>query len=186
MVGCGACIFSGLLTFQTSLVAGTEAKAATFYAVNAVTVVIGRLLFGRLTGTMAPIALATGLLISMTLGVVAMFGVPFDPGFQVASAVLIGVGYGLVYSLIQTWVVNDSPPAHRQAALTWFVLSYFVGIFGFPVFGGWVLTHLGREAFLCTLLVAALIEIAVLLVGRKRELHVPAYRISEVEESGTP
>lgn len=173
MVGCGACVFSGLLTFQTSLVTGTEATAATFYAINAITVVIARLLFGPLTASMPPIALATGLLISMTLGVAAMFGVALHPGFQWASAVLIGVGYGLIYSLIQTWVVNDSPVAHRQAALIWFVLSYFVGIFGFPVLGAWVITHLGRGGFLCTLLAAALIELALLQVGRTGSAGAP-------------
>lgn len=182
MVGCGACVFSGMLTFQTSLVIGTEANAATFYAINAITVVVARLVFGPLTASMAPIPLATGLLISMTLGITAMFGVALHPGFQWASAVLIGVGYGLIYSLIQTWVVNDSPIAHRQAALTWFVLSYFVGIFGFPVFGAWVITHFGRGGLLCTLLGAALIELALLLARRKRSAVVPFQRIIDPEE----
>ncbi|WP_341962802.1 MFS transporter [Pseudomonas sp. RC10] len=182
MVGCGACVFSGLLTFQTTLVTGTEANAATFYAINAITVVVGRLVFGPLTASMAPIPLAAGLLISMTLGIVAMFGVALHPGFQWASAVLIGVGYGLIYSLIQTWVVNDSPVAHRQAALTWFVLSYFVGIFGFPVFGAWVITHFGRGGFLCTLLGAALIELALLLVSRKRSADASSQSIIKIEE----
>lgn len=168
MVGCGACVFSGLLTFQTSLVNGTEANAATFYAINASTVVLARLVFGPLTASMGQISLGTGLLISMTLGIFAMFGVVLHPGFQWASAVLIGIGYGLIYSLIQTWVVNDSPVSHRQAALTWFVMSYFVGIFGFPVLGAWVITHWGRVGFLCTLLIAAFTELALLLAGRNR------------------
>lgn len=184
MVGCGACVFSGLLTFQASLVAGTAASPATFYAINAITVVVGRLLFGPLTASMAPIPLATGLLVFMTLGILAMFGVPLHPGFQWASAVLIGVGYGLIYSLIQTWVVNESPAAHRQAALTWFVLSYFVGIFGFPVLGAWVITHVGRAGFLCALLGAALIELALLLVGTERVRTKKGSSTERVGETG--
>ncbi|MDW3428538.1 MFS transporter, partial [Escherichia coli] len=50
--------------------------------------------------------------------------------------------------------------------LTWFVLSYFIGIFGFPVIGGWLLVDLGRNAFLGALLAAALSEWAILYSGR--------------------
>jgi MFS family permease len=97
----------------------------------------------------------------MALGVVAMFAVSFHPAFQIMSAILTGLGYGLVYSVIQTWAVNNTAQDYRHAALTWFVLSYFVGIFGFPVVGGWVLVHLGREVFLGGLLAAAIAELLI-------------------------
>ncbi|WP_407654524.1 MFS transporter [Bradyrhizobium prioriisuperbiae] len=168
MVGFGACVFSGLLTFQSSLVAGTSAKASTFFAVYAITVVAGRLLLARTLASLPQDQLAAGLLVSMTLGVVAMFGVGFHPAFQILSAVLTGIGYGLVYSVIQTWAVNDTEAKYRHAALTWFVLSYFIGVFGFPVIGGWMLVHLGRSAFLGALLVAALSELAILYGGRSK------------------
>ena len=165
MVGFGACAFSGLLTFQSSLVAGTSAKASTFFAVYAITVVAARLLFARILASLPQKRLAEGLLVSMTLGVVAMFGVGIHPAFQILSAVLTGIGYGLVYTVIQTWAVNDTDAKYRHAALTWFVLSYFIGIFGFPVIGGWLLVNLGRNAFLGALLAAALSELAILYSG---------------------
>jgi hypothetical protein len=37
---------------------------------------------------------------------------------------------------------------HRQAALTLFAVAYFVGAFGFPAVGGWVLVHLGNTALI--------------------------------------
>ena len=159
MVALGACVFSGLLTFQSSLVAG--ATAATFFAVYAVTVVAARLLLARFLATLPQAQLASALLTSMCLGVAAMFGVGLHPAFQIVSAILTGIGYGLVYSVIQTWAVNNTEPRYRHAALTWFVLSYFTGIFGFPAVGGWVLVHLGREVFLSILLGAALAELAI-------------------------
>ena len=161
MVALGACVFSGLLTFQSSLVAGTGATAATFFAVYAVTVVAARLLLARFLATLPQAQLASALLTSMCLGVAAMFGVGLHPAFQIVSAILTGIGYGLVYSVIQTWAVNNTEPRYRHAALTWFVMSYFVGIFGFPAVGGWVLVHLGREIFLSILLAAALAELAI-------------------------
>jgi hypothetical protein len=57
--------------------------------------------------------------------------------------------------------VNNTEPRYRHAALTWFVMSYFTGIFGFPVIGGWVLVHLGRDVFLGILLAAAIAELAI-------------------------
>lgn len=161
MVALGACVFSGLLTFQSSLVEGTSADAATFFAVYAVTVVAARLLLARLLAALPQAQLATALLTSMCLGVVAMFGTGIHPAFQILSAILTGIGYGLVYSVIQTWAVNNTEPRYRHAALTWFVMSYFTGIFGFPVIGGWVLVHLGREVFLGILLAAAIAELAI-------------------------
>lgn len=169
MVALGACVFSGLLTFQSSLVEGTTATAATFFAVYAVTVVAARLLLARFLATLPQVQLATALLTSMCLGVVAMFGVGIHPAFQILSAILTGIGYGLVYSVIQTWAVNNTEPRYRHAALTWFVLSYFTGIFGFPVIGGWVLVHLGREVFLGILLTAAIAELAIAAsIGNRR------------------
>lgn len=161
MVALGACVFSGLQTFQSSLVEGTSANPATFFAVYAITVVLARLLLARLLANLPQVHLAVGLLTCMTLGVLAMFGVGLHPVFQILSAILTGIGYGLVYSVIQTWAVNNTPQDYRHAALTWFVLSYFVGIFGFPIIGGWVLVHLGRETFLAILLAAAIGELLI-------------------------
>lgn len=161
MVALGACVFSGLMTFQSSLVKGTTANVASYFAVYGVTVVAARLLLARFLAALPQVQLAVGLLISMALGVVAMFGVTIHPAFQILSAVLTGIGYGLVYSVIQTWAVNNTEQEYRHAALTWFVLSYFIGIFGFPLLGGWVLVYFGREAFLGILLVAALAELAI-------------------------
>jgi len=168
MVGLGACVFSGLMSFQTSLVEGTGASASTFFAVYAVTVVAARLLLARLLSRLPQSLLAIGLLSIMGLGVVAMFGTRVHPSFQILSAVLTGVGYGLVYPVIQTWAVNHAAPHQRHAALTWFVLSYFVGIFGFPVVGGWVLVHFGQQALIGMLLVAAAMELAVALIPSRK------------------
>lgn len=161
MVTLGACVFSGILTFQSTLVQGTQANEATFFAAYAITVVAARLLLARTLARLPQVALATGLLTAMALGVVAMMGIAFHPAFQILAAILTGIGYGLVYPVIQTWAVNDTPRELRHAALTWFVLCYFVGVFGFPVIGGWVLVHFGKSAFLAILLVAALAELLI-------------------------
>jgi hypothetical protein len=92
----------------------------------------------------------------VSLGVVA----------QVLSATLLALGYGLVYPVIQTQVVNDGPAMHRHGALTWFVIAYFIGTFGFRVLGGWLIVNAGTERFLAVVLACAVAELALSTVRR--------------------
>lgn len=163
MVCLGACVFSGLMTFQTSLVRGTSLQAGTFFAVYALTVVLARLTLAPALGRADGDRVAVLLLVLMTLGVAAVNFLAAGVAVQVASALLLGLGYGLVYSVIQTQVINDTQPALRQAALTWFVLAYFVGIFGFPVLGGWLIVRLGSPWFLAVVLALAISELGLAL-----------------------
>jgi MFS family permease len=168
MVGLGACVFSGMLTFQTSLVRGTGLQASTFFAVYAITVVASRFLLAPAIGRAKGDHVAVILLAVMIAGVVVAFGLAYGVVVQIASAILLGVGYGLVYSVIQTQVVNDAPAEHRNAALTWFVVAYFLGVFGFPVLGGWLIVHVGTGGFLTVVLLFAVAEIGLALLRGQR------------------
>jgi predicted MFS family arabinose efflux permease len=148
MVALGACVFSGLMTFQMSLVQGTHAQATTFFSLYAITVVTVRWAFSRLVINLRRETATKVLLVMMVLGIAAMFAVPYHVSAHPAAAVLLGTGYGLAYPVIQTQAVNDSAAMHRRAALIWFVAAYFVGVFGFPSVGGWVLVHAGKDALL--------------------------------------
>jgi len=165
MVGLGGCVFSGTMSFQGSLVEGTGARASTFFAAHATTVVVLRLLLAGRLPTMPPIPLVTVLLSCLITGIVCLLGTSFHPAFHIAAAVLTGAGYGLVYPVIQTWAINHSSPENRHAALTWFVVAYFVGTFGFPVIGGWILVGAGKEWFILTLAAIASLELAAARVG---------------------
>jgi MFS family permease len=167
MIALGACVFSGLMTFQMSLVQGTHAQASTFFSLYAVTVVTARWLLSRFVINVRRETATKVLLVMMVLGIVAMFAVPYHVLFHLAAAVLLGTGYGLVYPIIQTQAVNDSEAEHRRAALTWFVASYFIGVFGFPSVGGWVLVHIGKGALL-TLIAACGVAALMLAILRDR------------------
>jgi MFS family permease len=158
MVGLGGCVFSGMMSFQGSLAAGTGASPSSFFAVHAVTVVISRLLLARRLALLPRLPLVSGLLGCLVAGLVCLWGMPLHPVFQIAAAVLTGLGYGLVYPVIQTWAINDSAQAHRHAVLTWFVVAYFVGIFGYPVIGGWILVNAGKAWLVASLIVLACLE----------------------------
>lgn len=164
MVGLGACVFSGLMTFQSSLVRGTTLHAGTYFLVYAVTVVGSRLALASFLARVQADRLAVVLLVLMVMGVLVANFMASGLAVQVGSAVLLGLGYGLVYSVIQAQVINDAPPELRHAALTWFVLAYFVGIFGFPMLGGWIIVHLGTGLCLTVVLGLALSELGLALL----------------------
>jgi MFS family permease len=170
-IALGACVFSGLMTFQMSLVQGTYAQASTFFSLYAVTVVTTRWLFSRLVVNVRRETAAKLLLVMMVFGIAAMFAVPYHLLFHSAAAVLLGTGYGLAYPIIETQAVNDSDAVHRRAALTCFVAAYFIGAFGFPSVGGWVLVHIGKGAFLTLIAVCGLAALMLAIVGDRRRIE---------------
>lgn len=167
MIALCACVFSGLMTFQMPLVQGTGSQASTFFSFYTVTVVLARWLLGRLVIQGHREAATKVLLGLMVLGIVSMFAVPYHAMFHSASAVLLGTGYGLAHPIIQLQAVDDSRHMHRQVALTWFAISYFVGAFGFPAIGGWVLVHMGNGA-LITLIAACGVAAFALAIMRDK------------------
>lgn len=170
MISLCACVFSGLMTFQMSLVQGTHAQARTFFSLYAITVVAARWLLTRVVVRLHREVATKLLLVIMILGIVSMFAVPYNVWFHSASAVLLGTGYGLVYPTIQAQAVNDSAAMHRQAALTWFVVAYFIGTFGFPAVGGWVLVHMGKIALILLIAVCGLAALMLAFMRDKRSM----------------
>ena len=115
------------------------------------------------------------LLVAVTQGGLSLTAAFLGIAFALhAAAVLTGAGYGLLYPVIQTWAVNVSPEQDRHAALTWFVVSYFIGIFGFPAIGGWLLVTAGKAAFVCVLVALATLELAAATVRVPLAVRRPA------------
>ena len=173
MVGLGACVFTGMMTFQSSLVRGTGLNPGLYFTVYAVVVVVARFVLAATIARADGDKASTVLLILMSTGVLAMFAIDVGLPVQIASAVLLALGYGLVYTVIQTQAVNDAPEQHRNGALTWFVISYFIGIFGFPVIGGWLIVAAGTTAFMALVLACATLELLVAEI-RRRDTRRPA------------
>jgi hypothetical protein len=166
MVCLGACVFTGMMTFQSSLVRASGLDANVFFTTYAVVVVGARFALASTLNRADSDSLAIVLLLVMAGGVLAMFAVSLGVVAQLLSATLLALGYGLVYPVIQTQVVNDSPEIYRRGALTWFVIAYFIGIFGFPVLGGWLIVNAGTGRFLAVVLACAVAELALSIVRR--------------------
>ncbi|MGH8486965.1 MAG: MFS transporter, partial [Pseudomonas sp.] len=86
------------------------------------------------------------------------------------AAIVLGVGYGLNYSVINGLAANQAPLGHTPQALLLFSLSYFLGVFGFPWLAGHLIVSGGTEAMMVCLLVVALLNWAISLgrlLGRR-------------------
>ena len=172
MVCFGACAFSGLMSFQSSLVAGSSANPSMFFMVYAITTVFSRIICAPFLTKIKPITLMFCLLTVMLIGIFAMFGVQSSALWQIISAICVGAGYGLVYPIIQTWAINSSDEQDRHAVFTWFVLFYFVGVFGFPAVGSFLLKVGGSNMLLITLVIVVALEISCVIYGALRYKNI--------------
>lgn len=172
MVALGAAAFGGAMTFQSSIVKGADLSPSTYFSVYTVTVVVARGLFASTINRLPPHVSIPALLTAMVIGLCLLFGTGagvFAPAMHVTSAALFGLGYGLAYPLIQARAVNDvRDPALQTAALCWFVIFYFAGLFGFPFLGGWIVVRFGVDALIVTTVAAGGLELALSLGAARR------------------
>ena len=118
----------------------------------------GRLLIAGFVVKRDPLR-ASCLLSGLMLGSILMFGFVVNNGFSyVLAAVMLGIGYGLTYSVINGLAANEAPSASTSQALLLFSLSYFIGVFGFPLLAGKLIVEQGVPTLLASVLGIALLN----------------------------
>jgi MFS family permease len=88
-----------------------------------------------------------------------------DETLYVLFAILFGIGYGASYPILAAMAANDAADGLVPQTLQLFALTYFVGIFGFPLVAGWLIVDAGPIALL--VLVAALAGIEATMAARR-------------------
>ncbi len=73
-----------------------------------------------------------------------------SPVTYLVAAVLLGIGYGLTYSVINGLAANEAPSGKTAQSLVLFSLSYFMGVFGFPLLAGTIIVSHGMQTLLTT------------------------------------
>ena len=73
-------------------------------------------------------------------------------------AVLFGIGYGASYPLLAAMAANNANKDIIPQTLQLFALTYFIGIFGFPMIAGWLITEFSITPLLVLITVLAFIE----------------------------
>jgi MFS family permease len=156
MVGLGGCVFGGLSSFQTSYAAAHSLDYSLFF-VGFMSAAIGsRMLIAGFVVKRDPLW-ASCLLSGLMPGSIMLFAFGVHSGFSyLLAAVLLGVGYGLTYSVINGLAANEAPHGTTSQALLLFSLSYFIGVFGFPLLAGKIIVDQGMSTLLLTVLGVAL------------------------------
>ena len=158
MVGLGGCIFGALSSFQTSYAKFHKLDYSLFFIGFMVVAIICRLLVAGMLVRRDPYV-ATVILSGLTVVSIVMFLLFVDSQFTyLLAAIVLGIGYGLTYSVINGLAANDAPPDQISQSLLLFSLSYIVGVFGFPFLAGKFIVNFGVSALLISILVIAIIN----------------------------
>ncbi|MDR6917685.1 MFS family permease [Pseudomonas sp. 3296] len=165
MVGLGGCVFGGLSSFQTSYAASRSLDYSLFFFGFMGAAISSRMLIAGIVVKRDPFR-ASCLLSGLMMGSIVLFGFVVDSGVSyVLAAVMLGVGYGLTYSVINGLAANEAPHGTTSQALLLFSLAYFIGVFGFPLLAGKLIVEHGMPTLLLTVLAVAVLN-WLITVGR--------------------
>jgi MFS family permease len=165
MVGLGGCVFGGLSSFQTSYAALRTLDYSLFFLGFMGAAITGRMLIASIVVKRDPY-IASCVLSGLMVVSILMFQFLVGDGFSyLLVAIVLGVGYGLTYSVINGLAANEAPAGSTSQALLLFSLAYFVGVFGFPLLAGKLIVEQGMPALLYTVLAVAVIN-WLITVGR--------------------
>ena len=155
MVFMCACVFTSMMNFQATFATANHIDYTIFYGFYSLAVVLSRFFLSRpLSGLhvrWSVPALAALMLLSIGILFLARSSVIFYGG----GALLLGVGYGLLYPTIQAQAANGVPAHLRPQALILFSLSYMVARYLFPYIGAQTVLLAGYDGLLAALAVSA-------------------------------
>jgi MFS family permease len=158
MVGLGGCVFGGLSSFQTSYATARSLDYSLFFLGFMSAAISSRMLIAGYVVKRDSLR-ASCLLSGLMLGSIVLFAFGVHSGFTyLLAALMLGVGYGLTYSVINGLAANEAPTGSTSQALLLFSLSYFIGVFGFPLLAGKIIVEQGMATLLLTLLAVALVN----------------------------
>lgn len=168
MVCIGASVFAGMNNFQTVFADARGLDYAGYFLTYTITVVLFRVALARFKGGKSP-WLTIAALQYVMCGSVALFMISgSDPLLYLLVAVLFGIGYGVSYPILAAMAANEAEEDLLPQTLQLFALTYFIGIFGFPLVAGWLIVAMGSWMLLALVTVLAGIEASMALVRALR------------------
>ncbi|MCD5973149.1 MFS transporter [Pseudomonas quasicaspiana] len=165
MVGLGGAIFGGLGSFQTSYASSLGLDYSIFFICFMGAAICCRLLIASWVVKRNPFAASCVLSAIMLIAVVGFGQWVHDSISYGLAAAMLGVGYGLNYSVINGLAANEAPSGLTAQSLLLFSLAYFLGVFGFPFLAGKLIVHGGVNGMLFSTGLIALL-VWVISLGR--------------------
>ena len=163
MVCMGASVFAGMNNFQTVFADDRGLNYATFFFVYTLTVVFFRLVLVKFKGGNNPYLTIAMLQYVMAASVVLFIVSGDSIPLYISVAILFGLGYGASYPILVAMAANDAEEHLGPQTLQIFALTYFIGIFGFPLLVGFGMVEFGYTPVLVFLAILAFIEASMAL-----------------------
>lgn len=179
MVCIGASVFAGMNNFQTVFADERGLDYATYFLAYTITVVIFRIALARFKGGASPYLTIAGLLFTMCASIVLFLFIGGNAALYTIVAILFGIGYGVSYPILVAMAANDAEPDLVPQTLQLFALSYFIGVFGFPLVAGWVLVEIGTSTLLVFVSVLAAAE--ALMASRRALANKRAHKPNQIK-----
>nr|WP_298101167.1 MFS transporter [uncultured Shinella sp.] len=174
MVGLGGAIFGGLSSFQTSYAKAHGFDYALFFSGFISAAILSRLFLSGYVVKKDPFY-SLLVLTSLTLASILVFATLTSSHLvYVAAAAMLGLGYGLTYSVINGLAANEAPAGLMPQSLLLFSLAYFIGVFGFPLIAGSLIVFAGIQTMLYVLLMLAVANTSLVVFRIARRLRVGA------------
>ena len=173
MVGVGGAIFGGLSSFQTSYASHYGFDYSLFFVGFMTVAILCRMLLAGYVVQKDPfhsLLILTGLTL---ISIILFMTVTTSALAYLGASAVLGLGYGLTYSVITGLAANEAPEGRMPQSLLLFSLSYFVGVFGFPLVAGNLIVAAGIEAMLSVILALAVASSAIVVF---RTVHRMATR----------
>ncbi len=164
MVFLGASVFAGVTNFQTVMAEARGLNYASYFLTYTITVILFRIAMARFSVGARPYLTIAGLQYVMCGSVLLFLVLGNSAPLYLLFAVLFGIGYGASYPILVAMAANDADEALMAQTLQLFALTYFVGIFGFPLVAGWLLVERGEVALLILVAGLAALEASLALM----------------------
>ncbi|MGB0506508.1 MAG: MFS transporter, partial [Pikeienuella sp.] len=163
MVCLGASVFAGMNNFQTVFADERGLNYADYFLIYTITVVAFRIVLARFKGGANPYLTIAMLQYVMFASVVLFLFIGGNTMAYGTIAFLFGIGYGVSYPVLVAMAANDAEEDLVPQTLQLFALTYFIGIFCFPLVAGWMIVELGSTSLLILTAVLAGVEATIAL-----------------------
>ena len=117
-----------------------------------------RVVLSRFKGGKSPYRTIAVLQYIMFGSVVLFMVIGGNQMLYITVAVLFGIGYGVSYPILVAMAANDADTDLVPQTLQLFALTYFIGVFGFPLIAGWLIVEVGTTPLLILVALLAVIE----------------------------
>jgi MFS family permease len=161
MVFLGACAFTIMINFQTTYAKALGFDYSIFYITYSLAVVGSRFLLGKLVGRCDSYKATIFLLVLMSFSLFLFLDAGRGWYLYGLSSALFGIGYGLVYPVLQTSAINSTRQEYRAEVISYFSLSYFIAVYAFPILGGYIITKFGYNHVGLLIAIFSVIELLI-------------------------